>query len=175
MLSAREGEVIVTTLHFSDVVHVDGRMPGALDEYVGALGCTDILADQLPSTKPFCGIASLALAALTRLLFGPHAAVETQIVLQTSVHAFASIDVCISLLPFRLSIVPPRPCLFFRGAVKKRHSRHGLKINPILDPLDRLPHLSRDPLRSACYPSCHTPLMARLRRGGCHRGLDRIS
>jgi hypothetical protein len=127
VLSAREGEVIVTTLHFSDVVHVDGRMPGALDEYVGALGCTDILADQLPSTKPFCGIASLALAALTRLLFGPHAAVETRIVLQTSVHAFASIDVCISLLPFRLSIVPPRPCLFFRGAVKKRHSRHGLK------------------------------------------------
>lgn len=96
MLSAREGEVIVTTLHFSDVVHVDGRMPGALDEYVGALGCTDILADQLPSTKPFCGIASLALAALTRLLFGPHAAVETRIVLQTSVHAFASI------LPFTL-------------------------------------------------------------------------
>ena len=101
MLSAREGEVIVTTLHFSDVVHVDGRMLGALDEYVGALGCTDILADQLPSTKPFCGIASLALAALTRLLFGPHAAVETRIVLQTSVHAFASIDVCISL-PFTL-------------------------------------------------------------------------
>lgn len=80
-----------------------------------------------------------------------------------------------SLLPFRLSIVSPRPCLLFRGAVKKRHSRHGLKINPILDPLDRLPHLSRDPLRSACYPSCQTPLMARLRRGGCHRGLDRIS
>ena len=79
MLSAREGEVIVTTLQFSDVVDVDGRMLGALDEYVGAWGlrCTDVLADQLPSTKPFCGIASLALATLTRLLFGPRAAVET--------------------------------------------------------------------------------------------------
>ena len=72
---------MVTTLHFSDVVHVDGRMLGALDEYVGAWGlrcsCTDVLADQLPSTKPFCGIASLALAALTRLLFRPRAVVET--------------------------------------------------------------------------------------------------
>ena len=83
MLSAREGEVIVTTLHFSDVVHVvDDRMLRALDEYVGAWGlrglrCTDVLADQLPSIKPFCGIVSLALATLTRLLFGPRAAVET--------------------------------------------------------------------------------------------------
>ena len=101
MLSVREGEVIVTTLHFSDVVHVDGRMPGALDESVGAWGCTDILADQLPSTKPFCGIASLALAALTCLLLGPRAAMETRIALQTSVHAF---DV-----PFYTSAFPSSP------------------------------------------------------------------
>ena len=42
MPSAREGEVIiVTTLHFSDVVHVvDGRMLGALDEYVGGQGAS---------------------------------------------------------------------------------------------------------------------------------------
>ena len=107
MLSVREGEVIVTMLHFSDVVHVDGRMLGALDEYVGAWGlrglrCTDVLADQLPSTKPFCGIASLALAALTCLLLGPRAAMETRIALQTSVHAFdVRISFPFTLPPFR--------------------------------------------------------------------------
>jgi len=72
----------------------------------GLWGCTDILADQLPSPKPFCGIASLALAALTRLLFGSHAAVKTRVALQTSVHAFIEV---LHLPPFYTSAFPSSP------------------------------------------------------------------
>jgi len=106
VFSAREGEVIVTTLHFSDVVHVDGRMLGALDEYVGALGVHRYFGGSAAFTKAFLWDCSLALAALTRLLFGLTPPWKHELPWQTSVHAFIEV---LHLPPFYTSAFPSSP------------------------------------------------------------------